>query len=153
VPFLKTAFFEITQIEDAHRLLAPLLGSTLAPILFALSLIAAGQSSTITGTLAGQVVMEGYLNLRLSPWARRLITRLIAIVPATLVILLMGEAALGKLLVFSQVILSLQLGFAIIPLIYIVSDRNTMGEFAIPLWQKIRRYAYQIRLKLRVNEN
>lgn len=135
--FFKNGFFEITQIEDAHHLLAPLLGSTLAPILFALSLIAAGQSSTITGTLAGQVVMEGYLNLRLSPWARRLITRLIAIVPATLVILLMGEAALGKLLVFSQVILSLQLGFAIIPLIYIVSDRNTMGEFAIPLWQKI----------------
>lgn len=135
--FYKNGFFQITQIEDAHRLLAPLLGSTLAPILFALSLIAAGQSSTITGTLAGQVVMEGYLNLRLSPWARRFITRLIAIVPATLVILIMGESALGKLLVFSQVILSLQLGFAIIPLIYFVSDRQSMGEFAIPMWQKV----------------
>ena len=135
--FYKNGLFQITQIEDAHRLLAPILGNTWAPILFALSLIAAGQSSTITGTLAGQVVMEGYLNIRLSPWARRIITRIIAIVPATLVIIISGEAALGKLLVLSQVILSLQLGFAIIPLIYFVSNRQTMGPFCIPLWQKI----------------
>ena len=129
--FYATGHKEVAKIEDAHALLAPLLGSKLAPILFAIALIAAGQSSTVTGTLAGQIVMEGYLKLRLNPWIRRLITRLFAIVPAVLVIGLMGEDHVDALLIFSQVILSLQLGYAVIPLIHFVSDKNTMGEFAI----------------------
>lgn len=128
---------DVSEIQDAHRLLEPMLGSTLAPVLFAVALIAAGQSSTVTGTLAGQVVMEGYLNLRLQPWIRRLLTRLIAIVPALLVIIIMGEGSTGKLLILSQVILSLQLGFAIIPLIHFVSDKSKMREFVIPVWQKV----------------
>lgn len=127
-------FLEVTDITDAHHLLAPLLGSTLAPVLFAVALIAAGQSSTVTGTLAGQVVMEGYLGLRLRPWVRRLITRALAIIPAVIVIALAGDSAVGKLLVLSQVILSLQLGFAIIPLIRFVSDKRRMGVFAIKPW-------------------
>ncbi len=135
--FFKNGKHDVAEIQDAHELLAPMLGSTLAPILFAIALIAAGQSSTITGTLAGQVVMEGYLNLRLQPWIRRLLTRAIAIVPAFLTIYFLGESATGKLLILSQVILSLQLGFAVIPLIHFVSDKNKMGEFVIPLWQKL----------------
>lgn len=135
--FHKNGKHDVMEIQDAHQLLAPMLGSALAPVLFAVALIAAGQSSTITGTLAGQVVMEGYLNLRLQPWIRRLLTRLIAIVPAFLTIWLLGDDATGKLLIFSQVILSLQLGFAIIPLIHFVSDKTKMGEFVIPNWQKI----------------
>jgi manganese transport protein len=134
--FFKAGRHDVVEIQDAHELLAPMLGSTLAPILFAVALIAAGQSSTITGTLAGQVVMEGYLNLRLQPWIRRLLTRLIAIVPAILTILIMGEQATGKLLILSQVILSMQLGFAVIPLIQFVSNKKKMGEFVIPFWQK-----------------
>jgi manganese transport protein len=130
-------FREVTDITDAHTLLAPLLGSTLAPILFAVALIAAGQSSTVTGTLAGQVVMEGYLGLRLRPWVRRIITRALAIIPAIVVIALAGDGAVGELLVLSQVILSLQLGFAIVPLIRFVSDKRRMGVFAIKLWIKI----------------
>ena len=129
--FYATGHKEVAKIEDAHALLAPLLGSKLAPILFAIALIAAGQSSTVTGTLAGQIVMEGYLKLRLNPWIRRLITRLVAIVPAVLVIGILGEGRVDALLIFSQVILSLQLGFAVIPLIHFVSDKHTMGEFAI----------------------
>lgn len=135
--FFKNGIHNVTEIEDAHKLLEPMLGSTMAPLLFAIALIAAGQSSTVTGTLAGQVVMEGYLNLRLQPWIRRLLTRLIAIVPALLVILILGEGSTGKLLILSQVILSLQLGFAVIPLIHFVSDKNKMGDFTIPAWQKI----------------
>lgn len=135
--FHKNGMYDVAEIQDAHKLLEPMLGSSLAPILFAVALIAAGQSSTITGTLAGQVVMEGYLNFRLRPWVRRLLTRLIAIVPAFLTILIMGDSATGKLLILSQVILSLQLGFAIIPLIHFVSNKKKMGEFVIPLWQKI----------------
>ena len=106
-----------------------MLGSTLAPKLFAIALIAAGQSSTLTGTLAGQIVMEGYLRLRINPWLRRLITRLLAIIPAVLVILIAGEKRADDLLVLSQVILSVQLGFAVIPLIHFVSDKKKMGEF------------------------
>jgi manganese transport protein len=121
----------VAQIQEAHRLLEPLLGNKWAPILFAVALIAAGQSSTITGTLAGQIVMEGYLHLRINPWLRRLITRLLAIVPALLVILIYGENKVDDLLVISQIILSLQLGFAVIPLIHFVSDRTTMGEYVI----------------------
>ena len=131
-----TAFFmngqkDVSDIRQAHLLLTPLLGSTVAPVLFAVALICAGQSSTITGTLAGQIVMEGYLNLRIAPWLRRLITRLIAIIPALFVIYISGEDATGPLLVFSQVILSLQLGFAVIPLIHFVSNKEKMGEFVI----------------------
>jgi len=135
--FFKNGKHDVVEIQDAHQLLSPMLGSTLAPVLFAVALIAAGQSSTITGTLAGQVVMEGYLNFRLQPWIRRLLTRLIAIVPALLTIVFMGEAATGKLLILSQVILSLQLGFAIVPLIHFVSDKSKMGDFVIPAWQKV----------------
>lgn len=135
--FFKTGNTEVARIEDAHKLLQPLLGTEMAPILFAVALIAAGQSSTITGTLAGQIVMEGYLRLRLNPWLRRLITRLIAIIPAVLVIGIYGDDKVDDLLVFSQVILSLQLGFAVIPLIHFVSDKETMGSFVIKPWVKI----------------
>ncbi|MDI9339287.1 MAG: Nramp family divalent metal transporter [Sediminibacterium sp.] len=135
--FFKQGHTGVSDIQDAHRLLEPMLGSTLAPVLFALALIAAGQSSTVTGTLAGQVVMEGYLNLRLQPWIRRLLTRLIAIVPAFITIWVMGEESTGKLLILSQVVLSLQLGFAVIPLIHFVSDPRKMGDFVIPVWQKL----------------
>jgi len=114
-----------------------LLGTKVAPILFAVALIAAGQSSTITGTLAGQIVMEGYLQLRINPWMRRLLTRLLAIVPAMIVIYIFGENKVDSLLVLSQVILSLQLGFAIIPLIHFVSDKKTMGEFTIKPYIKV----------------
>jgi manganese transport protein len=129
--FYKNGLFEVAEIQDAHRLLEPLLGSKWAPILFAVALIAAGQSSTITGTLAGQIIMEGYLNLRIQPWVRRIITRLIAIVPAVIVISIFGESVTGKMLILSQVILSLQLGFAIIPLIHFVSDKSKMKGFHI----------------------
>ncbi len=135
--FFSTGNTQVAKIEDAHQLLAPLLGSKLAPILFAVALIAAGQSSTITGTLAGQIVMEGYLKLRINPLLRRLITRLIAITPAVLTILIYGNDKIDALLVLSQVILSVQLGFAVIPLIHFVSDKHTMGEFAIKTPTKI----------------
>lgn len=129
--FFKTGRTEVAEIKDAHHLLDKLLGTKLAPALFAIALIAAGQSSTVTGTLAGQIVMEGYLRLRINPWVRRLMTRLIAIIPAVIVILINGEDNIDDLLILSQVILSLQLGFAIIPLIHFVSDKKTMGSFAI----------------------
>ena len=128
--FFNTGNTHVAKIEDAHQLLKPLLGSA-APVLFAIALIAAGQSSTVTGTLAGQIIMEGYLKIRINPLLRRLITRLIAIVPAVLVILIYGEGELETLLVLSQVILSVQLAFAVIPLIHFVSDKSTMGKFAI----------------------
>lgn len=129
--FYKNGMFEVAEIQDAHQFLQPLLGTKWAPILFAVALIAAGQSSTVTGTLAGQIIMEGYLNLRIQPWVRRIITRLIAIVPAVIVISVFGESVTGKLLILSQVILSLQLGFAIIPLIHFVSDKSKMKGFHI----------------------
>lgn len=129
--FYKVGMHEVAEIQDAHKFLQPLLGTKWAPILFAVALIAAGQSSTITGTLAGQIIMEGYLNLRIQPWVRRIITRLIAIVPAVVVISIFGEGVTGKLLIFSQVVLSLQLGFAIIPLIHFVSDKSKMNGFHI----------------------
>jgi len=128
--FYKTGNSHVGEIKEAHRLLPNFLGN-LAPILFAVALIAAGQSSTITGTLAGQIIMEGYLSLRINPLLRRLITRLVAIVPALIVIIIYGEENVDSLLIFSQVLLSLQLGFAIIPLIHFVSDKKTMGGFAI----------------------
>ncbi len=129
--FFKTGRTNIAAIKDAHELLAPLLGTTIAPKLFAIALIAAGQSSTITGTLAGQIVMEGYLQLRINPLLRRLLTRLLAIIPAIIVILIAGEQKVDSLIVLSQVILSVQLGFAIIPLIHFVSDKKMMGIFSI----------------------
>jgi len=135
--FFKNGYFEITEIQDAHHLLAPLMGNSLAPKLFAIALIASGQCSTITGTLAGQIIMEGYLNLRITPWLRRLITRLLAVIPAFLIIWLKGEDNTGNLIILSQVILSLQLGFAVIPLIHFVSDKEKMGKFAIGTWTKI----------------
>ncbi len=128
--FFETGNSQVAEIKEAHRLLPGFLGNV-APKLFAIALIAAGQSSTITGTLAGQIIMEGYLQLRINPWARRLITRLLAIIPALIVILIYGEEKIDALLIFSQVILSLQLGFAIIPLIHFVSDKKKMGNFAI----------------------
>lgn len=129
--FYKHGMYEVADIRDAHALLEPLLGSSWAPILFALALIAAGQSSTLTGTLAGQIVMEGYLNLRIQPWVRRLLTRLIAIAPALFTVIYFGEGATGELLVLSQVVLSLQLGFAVIPLIHFVSDKKLMKGYHI----------------------
>jgi manganese transport protein len=129
--FFKSGRTDVASITEAHQLLSPLLGTRMASILFAVALIAAGQSSTITGTLAGQIVMEGYLRLRINPLLRRLITRLLAIIPAVIVISLSGESKVDQLLVFSQVILSLQLGFAVIPLIHFVSDKRKMGVFRI----------------------
>lgn len=129
--FHKNGYTGIAELTDAHQLLAPLLGSQWAPTLFAIALIASGQSSTVTGTLAGQIVMEGYLKLRISPALRRMITRLLAIVPALIVIIISGEGEVGNLLIFSQVILSMQLAFAIIPLIHFVSNKKRMGAFAL----------------------
>jgi manganese transport protein len=127
--FHQTGHQEVADIGDAYRLLAPLLGTGLASTLFAVALLASGQNSTITGTLAGQIVMEGFLNIRLPAWLRRLITRLIAIVPAVIVTALYGEHGAGSLLILSQVILSLQLSFAVVPLVYFTSQRRKMGEF------------------------
>lgn len=135
--FFKTGRTDIGEIKQAHELLSPVLGNSFASTLFAIALIAAGQSSTVTGTLAGQIVMEGYLHLRINPVMRRLITRLLAVIPAGLIIWLYGEEKVDSLLIFSQVLLSVQLGFAIIPLIHFVSDKETMGEFRIKLWTKI----------------
>ncbi len=121
----------VADIADAHRLLAPLLGTTAASVLFAVALLASGQNSTITGTLAGQIVMEGFLNLRLAPWLRRLVTRGIAIIPAIIVTALYGAKGTVSLLILSQVILSLQLSFAVIPLVQFTSDRRKMGALVI----------------------
>lgn len=128
--FFNRGFIHVAEIKDAHKLLNNLFGS-MAPALFAIALIAAGQSSTVTGTLAGQIIMEGHINLRITPWLRRLITRLLAIVPAIFTVVYSGEEGLNNLLVLSQVILSLQLGFAVIPLVIFTSDKRRMGNFAI----------------------
>lgn len=154
--FFSTGNSHVGEIKEAHRLLPSFLGG-LAPILFAVALIAAGQSSTVTGTLAGQIIMEGYLSLRINPILRRLITRLVAIVPALIVILIYGESKIDTLLIMSQVILSLQLGFAIIPLIWFVSDKKTMGNFAINPLQKIAAWVIAgvlvfLNLKMLINE-
>ena len=127
----------VAEIQNAYQLLSPMLGVPIASTLFALALLASGQNSTLTGTLAGQIVMEGFLNIRLRPWIRRLITRLIAIIPAVICIALYGEGGTTKLLILSQVILSLQLSFAVIPLIFFTNDRRKMGDFVNPLWIKI----------------
>lgn len=154
--FFKSGNTHVAEIQEAYKLLPGFLGHT-APILFALALIAAGQSSTVTGTLAGQIVMEGYLSLRLNPILRRLVTRLIAIIPAIIVILIFGEQEVNSLLVMSQVVLSLQLGYAIIPLIHFVSDKKTMGEFAIKPYVKIAAWLIAstlvfLNLKMLINE-
>lgn len=128
--FFKTGNSQVAELREAHKLLPGFLGNA-APVLFAVALIAAGQSSTVTGTLAGQIVMEGYLKLRISPWIRRLVTRLIAIIPALIVIIIYGDDKVDSLLILSQVILSVQLGFAVIPLIHFVSDKSKMGKFVI----------------------
>ncbi|MEW9698514.1 Nramp family divalent metal transporter [Paenibacillus sp. SI8] len=128
---------EVAEIQDAYKLLGPMLGTGAASILFGVALLASGQNSTLTGTLAGQIVMEGFLNIRLAPWLRRLITRLIAIVPAVIVIGIYGESGATDLLVLSQVILSLQLSFAVIPLVKFTSDRKKMGELVAPKWMVI----------------
>ncbi len=135
--FHTTGHQEVADIMDAHKLLAPLLGTTLASTLFAVALLASGQNSTLTGTLAGQIVMEGFLNIRLKPWLRRLITRLIAIVPALIVAILYGERGTTNLLVLSQVILSMQLSFAVVPLVLFTNSKSKMGEFANKLFLKI----------------
>lgn len=134
--FYKNGLHEVAEIQDAHMLLGNIFGNV-APTLFALALIAAGQSSTVTGTLAGQIIMEGHLNLRIQPWLRRLITRLLAIVPAFFTIIYFGDDALSGLLILSQVVLSLQLGFAVIPLIHFTSDKKEMKGFAIKPWVKV----------------
>lgn len=128
---------DVAEIGEAYKLLTPLLGVTGASTLFAIALLASGQNSTLTGTLAGQIVMEGFLNIRLKPWLRRLITRLIAIIPAVIVTIISGESGTAQLLVLSQVILSLQLSFAVFPLVMFTSDKLKMGEFVNPLWIKL----------------
>ena len=135
--FHKTGHADVEEIQDAYKLLSPVLGVGVASTLFALALLASGQSSTLTGTLAGQIVMEGFLNIRLAPWLRRLITRLIAIVPAVCVIGYFGEDKTTDLLIWSQVILSMQLSFAVIPLLIFTGNRAKMGKFVNPLWIKI----------------
>ncbi len=129
----------VAEIQDAYKLLTPLLGAG-ASTMFALALLASGQNSTLTGTLAGQIVMEGFLNIRLRPWLRRLITRAIAIVPAAIVAIIYGESGTAQLLVLSQVILSMQLSFAVFPLVRFTSDKLKMGEFVNPVWLQVLAY-------------
>jgi manganese transport protein len=138
--FHRTGNTQVAEIQDAHQLLTPLLGVAGASTVFALALLASGQNSTLTGTLAGQIVMEGFLNLRIRPWLRRLITRAIAIVPAAIVAFIYGESGTAKLLVLSQVILSLQLSFAVFPLVQFTSDKVKMGEFANSTLLKLAAY-------------
>jgi manganese transport protein len=128
---------DVADIADAHKLLTPVLGAGAASAIFAIALLASGQSSTLTGTLAGQIVMEGFLNLRLKPWLRRLITRLVAVVPALVVAILYGEKGTGQLLVFSQVVLSLQLSFAVVPLVLFTNDKLKMGVFVNRPWVRV----------------
>ncbi|HWR14222.1 MAG TPA: Nramp family divalent metal transporter [Terriglobales bacterium] len=135
--FYSTGHNEVAEIQDAYKLLTPLLGVTGASTLFALALLASGQNSTLTGTLAGQIVMEGFLNIRIRPWLRRVVTRGVAIIPAVAVTALYGESGTAKLLVLSQVILSMQLSFAVFPLVMFTSDKRKMGEFVNATWLKV----------------
>lgn len=139
--FYRSGNTQVAEIQDAYQLLSPLLGVGAASVVFALALLASGQSSTLTGTLAGQIVMEGFLNLRIRPWLRRLITRAIAIVPAAITAILYGESGTARLLVFSQVILSMQLSFAVFPLVMFTSDPKKMGTFVNPRWLKVLAYS------------
>jgi manganese transport protein len=142
--FYRSGHHEVAEIQDAYKLLSPLLGVGAASTLFAVALLASGQNSTLTGTLAGQVVMEGFLRLRLPPILRRLITRVLAIIPAVIVTALLGESGTAQLLILSQVILSMQLSFAVIPLVMFTSDKKKMGEFVNPRWIKIGGWALGI---------
>jgi manganese transport protein len=135
---------QVAEIQDAYHLLTPLLGVAGASTVFALALLASGQSSTLTGTLAGQIVMEGFLNIRIRPWLRRLITRMIAIVPAALTAIFFGESGTARLLIFSQVVLSFQLSFAVFPLVRFTSDKVKMGAFVNPTWLKTLAYSVAI---------
>jgi manganese transport protein len=135
--FHGTPHENVADINDAFHLLTPVLGVPFASVLFAIALLASGQNSTLTGTLAGQIVMEGFLEIRLRPWMRRLITRLVAIVPAVIVAIMFGEQGVGQLLILSQVILSLQLSFAVVPLVWFTSQKNKMGRFVNALWLKV----------------
>jgi manganese transport protein len=134
--FHGTGYDHIADITDAYKTLTPLLGTAAASVLFAVALLLSGQNSTLTGTLAGQIVMEGFLSIRLRPWLRRLVTRLIAIIPAIIVLVIYGDAGTGPLLILSQVILSLQLPFAVFPLIMFTGDRAKMGKFVAPFWMR-----------------
>ncbi len=142
--FHRSGHFEVAAIEDAYKLLSPLVGAAGASTLFAVALLASGQNSSITGTLAGQVVMEGFIHLRVAPWLRRLITRSIAIIPTIVVVAFRGEQGTEKLLLLSQVILSLQLSFAVVPLVMFTSGRKTMGEFVNAPWLKTISWATAI---------
>lgn len=135
--FHTTGNRDVADIHDAHKMLAPILGTTLASVFFAVALLASGQNSTLTGTLAGQIVMEGFLNIRLKPWLRRLVTRLIAVIPALIVTIIYGERGTTDLLLLSQVILSMQLSFAVVPLVMFTGSKLKMGQFANKLWLKI----------------
>jgi manganese transport protein len=134
--FYRSGNHQVAEIGDAYKLLSPLLGVTGASTIFALALLASGQNSTLTGTLAGQIIMEGFLNLRVKPWLRRLITRLIAIIPTVIVTAYWGESGTAQLIIFSQVILSFQLSFAVFPLVMFTSSKLKMGEFVNPVWIK-----------------
>ena len=142
--FYRTGNTQVAEIQDAYRLLSPLLGVGVASTVFALALLASGQNSTLTGTLAGQIVMEGFLNIRLRPWLRRLITRGIAIVPAAITAILYGESGTARLLILSQVILSMQLSFAVFPLVMFTSDKRKMGQFVNPGWLKFLAYSVAV---------
>jgi manganese transport protein len=142
--FHGTEHQNVADISDAYALLSPLLGTTMASVLFAVALLCSGQNATLTGTLAGQIVMEGFMNLRLRPWLRRLITRLIAIIPAIIVVALYGERGTGPLIILSQVVLSLQLPFAVFPLVMFTSDPHKMGPFVNPLWLKLLAWAVAV---------
>ena len=135
--FHGTPYEDVADIGDAYKLLEPLLKTGLASTLFAVALLFAGQNATLTGTLAGQIVMEGFLNIRLRPWLRRLVTRLVAIVPALITVVLYGDRGTGQLIVLSQVILSLQLPFAVFPLVMFTGDKSKMGELVAPLWMRL----------------
>lgn len=135
--FHVSGYSDIADLTDAHKMITPILGTALAGTLFAVALLCCGLSSTVTATLAGQIIMEGFLNLRLPPWARRMITRGLALIPALSVTVLYGQEGVGKLLILSQVILSLQLPFAVVPLVMFTANRKKMGDFTAPLWLTI----------------
>ncbi|MBV8631364.1 MAG: Nramp family divalent metal transporter [Silvibacterium sp.] len=146
--FHRSGHFEIAEIDDAYKLLSPMLGVVGASTLFAVALLASGQNSTITGTLAGQVVMEGFIDIKLKPWLRRLITRTLAIIPTVIITIFYGEQGTGKLIILSQVILSLQLSFAVFPLVAFTSDRRRMGEFVNAKWLKHLSYGVAMLIAL-----
>jgi len=135
--FHVNGYGEVAEIDQAYQLLTPLLGVGAAATLFAAALLAAGQNSTVTATLAGQIILEGFLNMHIRPWIRRLITRSLAIIPAVIIAILFGSGGLGRLLILSQIVLSLQLPFAVLPLVYFTSSKKYMGVFANKLWLKL----------------